>query len=615
MTTCRATPATGWTSAVMLSIRLRLLLAFAALLSLLCINQALYYWVSEQQTAAMRSVKEGAERRLLGDRVQLELGNTRRLVDLTTQNIDGATPLPDGVIESYQERARVTRQVLQDLLARMASSEPALVARIEALSHRLFLDWAAMLNAAGRDQIASITAQVSAEGRIRELAELELPALFKASQERAMNAQQRALEVSKTSRQLVWVAFGISVLLGLLVALLVSQQLVDGLQALKTGARRVGEGDFSHRIRLRGDDELTSLGRHFNEMAERLEVMTEDLRHANSTLETRAQEIARQHDAIEESARELVLFYRLIDQTEDALLIVDMGSGKLLEVNSAACDSLGYLKQELVGEAFSENSSFFFANQTWERLTEAVRVRNGIHLDWRLRRKDGTEFPAEIRAREVMIGNQAYLVAVARDASRSKQVESSLSKQCHIDALTGVANRRAFDERLQNEWRRAQRHDHSLALLLIDIDHYKTFNDTLGRPAGDRCLRELAKAMTAVMRAQPDCLCRYGGEEFAVLLAEAGPLQAEAVAQRLHKAVKQLEISHPTSPAGPQLTISIGIACLRPREDQAHELLVERADRALYQAKTDGRNRSVQFALQDPPNESQNLNSAQQGPN
>ena len=584
----------------MLSIRLRLLLAFTALLFLLCVNQALYYWVSQQQTAAMRSVQEGAERRLLGDRVQLELGNTRRLVDLTTQNIDGATPLPDGVLDSYQERARVTRQVLHDLLARMASSEPALVARIEELSHRLFLDWAAMLSAAGRDQIASITAQVSAEGRVRELAEVQLPALFDASQELALSAQQRALEISKTSRQLVWIAFGFSVLLGLAVALVVSQQFVDGLQALKTGARKIGDGDFSHRIPLRGDDELTSLSRHFNEMAERLEVMTEDLRHANSTLESRAQEIARQHDAIEGSARELVLFYRLIDQTEDALLIVDMGSGKLLEVNSAACDSLGYLKQELVGEPFCDNASFFFANQTWDRLAEAVRVRNGIHLDWRLRRKDGTEFPAEIRAREVMIGNQGYLVAVARDVTRSKQVESSLRKQSHVDALTGVANRRAFDERLQNEWRRAQRHDHSLALLLIDIDHYKAFNDTLGHPAGDRCLRELAKAMAGVMRAQPDCLCRYGGEEFAVLLAEAGPLQAEAVAQRLHKAVKELAISHPKSPSAPQLTISIGIACLRPREDQAHELLVERADRALYQAKADGRNRSVQFALPKP---------------
>lgn len=591
----------------MLSIRLRLLLAFAALLVLLCVNQALYYWVSEQQSAAMQSVQEGAERRLLGDRVQLELGNARRLVDLTTQNIDGATPLPDGVLDAYQERARVARQVLQDLLARMAGTEPALVARIEELSHRLFLDWETMLNAAGRDQIASITAQVSAEGRVRELAEVQLPALFKASEELATSAQQRAMEISKTSRQLVWVAFGFSVLLGLTVALVVSQQFVDGLQALKNGARRVGEGDFAHRIRLQGDDEITSLSRHFNEMAERLEEMTEDLRHANRTLESRAQEIARQHDAIEDSARELVLFYRLIDQTEDALLIVDMGSGKLLEVNSATCDSLGFLKQELVGEPFCDNPSFFFANQTWDRLAEAVRVRNGIHLDWRLRRRDGTEFPAEIRAREVMIGNQAYLVAVARDVTRRKQVESSLRQQSHVDALTGVANRRAFDENLQNEWRRAQRHQHSLALLLIDIDHYKSFNDTLGHPAGDRCLRALAKAMAGVMRAQPDCLCRYGGEEFAVLLAEAGPLQAEAVAQRLHKAVKELGIRHPKSPSGPELTISIGIACLRPREDQTHELLVERADRALYQAKADGRNRSVQFALQEPPAPPANL--------
>lgn len=584
----------------MLTIRLRLLLAFAALLFLLCVNQAIYYWVAEQQAAAMQSVQVGAERQLLGDRVLLELADTRRLVDLTAQSIDGHAPLPSGVVESYQERARVTRQVLHDLLSRMASSEPALVARIEALSHQLFDDWSLMLRAAGRDQIASITAQVASEGRVRELMEVQLPALFEASRARSQTAQQRALKISQTSQQLVWLAFGISVLLGLGVALVVSQQFVDGLQALKTGARRVGEGDFRYRIALRGDDELTSLGRHFNEMAEHLEAMTEDLRHANSTLESRAQEIARQHDAIEESARELVLFYRLIDQTEDALLIVDMRSGKLLEVNSAACDSLGYLKQELVGDAFCDNPSFFFANQSWDRLAEAVRVRNGIHLDWRLRRKDGSEFPAEIRAREVMIGNQGYLVAVARDVTRSKQMESSLRKQSHVDALTGIANRRAFDERLKLEWQRAHRHAHSLALLLIDVDHYKAYNDELGHPAGDRCLRDLATAMNAVMRAQPDCLCRYGGEEFAVLLAESGPLQAEAVAQRLHKSIKELAIRHPQSPNGAFLTISVGIACMRPKDEQRHELLVERADQALYQAKADGRNRSVQFALREP---------------
>lgn len=584
----------------MLSIRRQLLLGFAAVLVLMTLNQLSFLWIGEQRAEAQLAVQRGAERQLLSDRVQIELADTRRLVVLSMQSLDGAQPLPASILDSFAERERITRQVIDDLLQQMASSEPNLVAEIEVQTNRLFQLWQEMLSQAGRDQVASVSAQVSSEFTERLLVDQLLPRLMAAAREQVAAAQRRSGQVASTSQRLMAIVFGGSLLIGILVAMLVSRNLLRGIEQLRVGTLRIGDGDFSFRLPAQGSDEFSQLARNFNQMGSRLEAMTADLRHANATLQSRAEEIARQHDAIEESARELVLFYRLIDQTEDALLIVDLGTGKLMEVNSAACDSLGYLKQELVGESFADNPSFFFGKQTWAHLREAVRVRNGIHLDWQLHRKDGSTFPAEIRAREVMIGNRAYLVAVARDVTNAKRTERQLREQGRIDALTGISNRRHFDEQLQGAWKTAAANHKELALLLVDIDHYKAYNDHLGHQAGDRALRDLAQAMAESSRSADDAFCRYGGEEFALLLSNAGLAQARAVAKRLHTSVRELRIPHPSSSVCDQVTISVGISSIRASVELGHEQLVEWADKALYLAKSEGRNRTAEFVGTTP---------------
>jgi diguanylate cyclase (GGDEF)-like protein len=157
------------------------------------------------------------------------------------------------------------------------------------------------------------------------------------------------------------------------------------------------------------------------------------------------------------------------------------------------------------------------------------------------------------------------------------------------DALTGVANRRAFDLTANREWRRAAREAIPLALLMIDVDHFKAFNDCYGHPAGDACLQEVA-ATIASMRRPADVVARYGGEEFAVILPATDLAGAVQVGSNILTALAARNLAHNASVWG-TVTVSIGAACLRPSSQTVLEHLIQHADAALYQAKRGGRNR------------------------
>ncbi len=164
-----------------------------------------------------------------------------------------------------------------------------------------------------------------------------------------------------------------------------------------------------------------------------------------------------------------------------------------------------------------------------------------------------------------------------------------LRRLLSIDAMTGIANRRRFDAALAREWRRCQRNGQPLSLLMIDVDHFKAYNDHCGHPQGDACLRQVAQLLTDVVGRPADLAARYGGEEFVCLLPEIGSAGALDVANKLMSALHQADIDHPRSPAGPRLTFSIGVATVRRPFGQP-ERLVERADQLLYAAKAAGRN-------------------------
>jgi len=182
---------------------------------------------------------------------------------------------------------------------------------------------------------------------------------------------------------------------------------------------------------------------------------------------------------------------------------------------------------------------------------------------------------------------------------RMKRMADELRRLTVTDSLTGVANRRYLDEVLEREWLRARRTLEPLSLLLVDVDHFKLFNDRLGHPAGDACLRALAEAMSGATHRTSDVVARYGGEEFAVLLPETPLAGAEVVARRLLASVAALRIAHPASPTAPNVTISIGVAVAQPPAPIADEVraLVDAADRALYDVKRHGRGRARRIVL------------------
>jgi diguanylate cyclase (GGDEF)-like protein len=158
-----------------------------------------------------------------------------------------------------------------------------------------------------------------------------------------------------------------------------------------------------------------------------------------------------------------------------------------------------------------------------------------------------------------------------------------------LDGLTGLANRRSLDERFAQEWSRAMRLHSTLALIMIDIDHFKQFNDIYGHHAGDECLRAVGAALKSEVRRSPDHLARFGGEEFAILLPNTSVEGATLMAEKLRAAVMTLAIEHRGSPLG-TLTISLGCAALVPQLGDERVHLLQLADAALYEAKRSGRN-------------------------
>lgn len=174
---------------------------------------------------------------------------------------------------------------------------------------------------------------------------------------------------------------------------------------------------------------------------------------------------------------------------------------------------------------------------------------------------------------------------------RLEQANADLDRLSRLDALTDIANRRCFDEALDVAWRTAQRKQGWLSVILIDVDHFKAFNDQYGHAAGDHCLQQVAHALMGSLFRAHDLVARYGGEEFVVLLPETGAEAAQAVAERLLDAVRELQIPHDGNSAAAVVTFSAGVACVQPQAGRRPESLLSVADAALYSAKAGGRNR------------------------
>jgi diguanylate cyclase (GGDEF)-like protein len=181
--------------------------------------------------------------------------------------------------------------------------------------------------------------------------------------------------------------------------------------------------------------------------------------------------------------------------------------------------------------------------------------------------------------------------ARVRNHLEYKRQRDLLEDLAAIDGLTGIANRRRFEETLESEWKRSGRSGTPLALLMIDIDYFKNFNDNYGHGAGDECLKKIAEAIAASTHREGDLAARYGGEEFAVLLAETDQSGAMSVSERIQSSIADLNIPHAFSLCSDRVTVSIGAGSMVPEARSGPNPLVIGVDELLYRAKRSGRDR------------------------
>lgn len=185
----------------------------------------------------------------------------------------------------------------------------------------------------------------------------------------------------------------------------------------------------------------------------------------------------------------------------------------------------------------------------------------------------------------------AMLQQKVNELLRLQEANWKLERLSTIDELTGISNRRSFEDFIEIEWKRALRQSSLLSLIMIDIDHFKEFNDNYGHLAGDNCLKKVAKAIGAAVNRPIDFVARYGGEEFVVVLPSTDRENAYLAAERIRKEVEGLATEHAYSSAAPYITISLGVATIVPKDDNSIKELINSADKALFQAKYKGRNR------------------------
>jgi diguanylate cyclase (GGDEF)-like protein/PAS domain S-box-containing protein len=294
--------------------------------------------------------------------------------------------------------------------------------------------------------------------------------------------------------------------------------------------------------------------------------------------------------------------YRLLaDHSSD--VVFHLGLDLVRRYVSPSCrEILGYEPEEMVGAKplnLVHPDEAVHVRTIFQSLLDGEIVRQSVIN--RMRHKDGhwVWVEAELRTlKDPATGAALGLIGAMRDITARREMEDRLAEAnrrlealAAEDALTGLRNRRVFNEALTVGYRAALRHGRSLGLLMIDVDWFKAYNDHYGHPAGDECLRQVAKVIARTVRRAGDTSARYGGEEFAILLPETDERGVIAMGERIRGAVNRLALEHLGS--GNQIvTISVGAASIKPvGPGDGEEFLLRQADRALYRAKALGRNR------------------------
>ncbi|MEY2689426.1 MAG: hypothetical protein RL375_3625 [Pseudomonadota bacterium] len=298
----------------------------------------------------------------------------------------------------------------------------------------------------------------------------------------------------------------------------------------------------------------------------------------------REQQLSALNAALDASRAEL----QAVIHTAHSAIVSYGDDGRVLSANLATSRILGWREAELLGQSVVQLAPL------------PLHPEPGVDL--RVCHRDGRALMLHAAVSEFVVGTQRRFVALLTDitdrevyAQALRVSNQQLAELSQTDGLTGLANRRHFDRRLQEEWQRSARHGVPLALLMIDVDHFKRYNDRHGHLCGDDCLRTVAQALLGCARRASDLVARYGGEEFAVLMPHASVEEAQAQAQRCIDTLAAAALTHGDSPVAPVVTLSIGVAHVEPGFDAAAcpTSLLQQADLALYRAKHAGRDCAV----------------------
>jgi len=321
-----------------------------------------------------------------------------------------------------------------------------------------------------------------------------------------------------------------------------------------------------------------------------VDYIAKPLRMAEVCARVRAQlQIRSNSETQEEQAERL---RTIVNHMAEGLLIIE-ADGRIQYTNPACDHYLGYRENELAGLSIAELLSPMVTQEYLDYFAMHAANPDTAHnhgtREVAIRHRTGHALSMDLTLTPMYLRQPLY-IGLLHDITHHKQSEDALQRAAYLDPLTKIANRRHFDSFLEKEWQRSVRNGGVLSLVVLDVDHFKLYNDSLGHPAGDTCLQQVAQTIDSHACRPGDLAARYGGEEFVMLFSETEADSAMLLAETIRATIEALHLPHPRSTTSAWITVSIGVATIRPHQLDNREALFVAADRALYVAKEAGRN-------------------------
>lgn len=531
----------------------------------------------------------------------------------------------EAMLERYFNARINVRQTLDDLNA-ATQADPDQQAQLAHLEQQ-FATWQAdfaepsiQLTRDGQDVTSLITEGKAAMDNMRR----QLSAIIQRSTKQLHQRQKQQISTSQTSVVIASIGITIALLVGLFFALMVAYALSKSIQRMISMARKVEAGDLSQRLEVRGKDEIAQLAKAFNAMAQNLQQKVNNEFNERKLLNQRVEALV---EARTRESRQISSFSEMLQACQNLEEAAEVVHQTALQLFGTDAGALYYLQQHDMKQLTCWNQALTAGNcnheECWamrrgklhqfsrglttlpcKHLTGNVQAALCVPL---LAKGDAVGFfhlqtPADLPADQAsswLARNEDLATTMAEHialALANITLHNHLREQSLRDPLTGLFNRRHLEEAACRELQRAERNGYALAVLVLDVDHFKSFNDEYGHQAGDDVLVNLADELQNHFRGD-DVVCRYGGEEFVVLLPNISREHALERAEQLRNAVKHSQWLIDGKYL--QVTVSIGAAFF-PEHANDLEGLISVADEALYEAKNTGRNKVVSYQQTAP---------------